>query len=379
MARKTETRSTSAGDAVDVTVALLPPFPFVFSVDGDIPEHNTPWPELPKAQVLARPQDSLRDVLRQACKRLGVTLNPEAFVTEPTTRNGSPLSREDAADKLVFVAFRQDDDDVVIADDGFGPILKRESRTNATVLVVRDQHGHAVWRRPPFDASMAELIDAHDAGLLEGDPLQVYLIPSIPQGDLGLLGQWHDFNQVLNVLWEVTDAAATLGGAWGLALGLKEVRQRRSRKAADTVRRLAPTWSKRGAAPVDLIRLLAARPRKSREIAILLGCSLDEAEAILWALGFSHDASINCWRFRGDAAAQLIADDIDLSMHGMFGFPKRRRRRYRKLARERLESFATDGQVPSLQEEEERLTEELFADADIPLRHRLWDRIRHRR
>jgi hypothetical protein len=215
--------------------------------------------------------------------------------------------------------------------------------------VVRDDHGRAIWRRPGLDATLGELLDAAEHGLIDGDPLQPYLIPSVPQGDAGGLDAWINFKDALLIFWSIANAAATAHGALGLRDRLAEVRRRRRPELTDVVQQYAPGWSERGAAPSDLRQLLASCPRSSAEIASLLGCSTREAEALLWGLGFTFDAVASVWHERGDPTAQLIADDIALSAHSRvtaLGDTQL----LRGLAKARLDRFLTSGELPALQD-----------------------------
>jgi len=350
-------------ESLAVTVAVLQPFPFVFRVEGGGPPLDAPWHQLRKTVVEADPDDSLREIMRCACGPLGVTLEPEMVRSQAAYRaeNGLPPLEQDAADVLVYVAFRKPDDDAIVADDGFGRVLKRQARLRTTVLLAPDAEGRVMWRRPPFDATMKELLDAERAGLLEGNPREVYLIPSVPQGDLGLLGVWQDFVDVLKILWELTDAASRIGGAAGFAILVKEVARRRSRAGYATVQRHAREWQERGANPIDLLRFLASEPRCTADAARWLGCSEPEAAAIFWAFGYSRDDATDLWVRRGDPCAQLIADDIELSFHDIYRQPGGRSR-FEKLADERLRQLAATGSFPSNEEIDRAIWDDVLRD-----------------
>jgi hypothetical protein len=149
-------------DTVEVTVAVLQPFPYVFEIVGGQPRPGAPWEELPKTAVSAPTADSLASVLRRACDVLGVRLTDELLKMERqyAQDEGLPAPEDDVVDRLVWVAFRAPGDDDLL-EDGDYPLLRRDTRTSTTsVLIVHDDLGRAVWRRPPFAATIAEIMDA---------------------------------------------------------------------------------------------------------------------------------------------------------------------------------------------------------------------------
>lgn len=347
-----------------VTIAATHPFPFVFEIAGGSPPQGATWEELPKTTQRVDPDETLRDVLRKAARSLGVSINQEAAGTdeELRKRDGRPIRSADPADWLVFFGFRQDDDDEVIERNGI-PIRNWNTRIHRRVVVVRNADGQAVWRRPPFDATVAELIDAHSVGLIDGDPLQIYLVPSIPQGAFGLGGEWNLFIEHLKTLWDVTNAASTLGGAAAAGILVKEVIKRRGKRATEAVERRSPDWTERGGAPGDLVNLLAANPRTTDEIAGLLGCTSNEAEAILWAFGFAFDQSSGRWVHGGDEAAQFIADDIELSFTDVLAWPNAEGR-YREVAEKRVRELAKRGKASSAEEDRKAMRDRYFKRHD---------------
>ena len=282
--------------SLTVRVLGTPPGQGLFEYASGAPDWHAPSGELPHVTVRAAPRDSLRNVLTRGAEALGVTLTPMADRAHASNREGdgtlSPA--ETVVEMIAYAAFYRADDDE--PGDGTEGVIRRDSRSRKhTVLIVRDPAGHAVWRRPPFDATMAELIDAHEAGLLEGDPLRPYLVLVIPQGVTGLPGEWPQLQQQLEAAWHLSGIAAQIAGALSFIEVVRRFIQRRSGKAAEVVAKNSSDWAQRGAAPADLRELLASKPRSSAEIAALLGCSESETEAILWALGFSPRAQDGAW------------------------------------------------------------------------------------
>jgi hypothetical protein len=230
-------------------------------------------------------------------------------------------------------------------------------------VVVRNEDGAAVWKRPPFDATVAELLDAHSAGLIEGDPLQIYLVPSIPQGAFGLGGEWNLFIEHLKTLWDATSAASTLGGAAAAGFLLKDLIERRGKHATEAISRRSPAWTERGGAPGDLVNLLAAQPRTTEEIAGLLGCAGNEAEAILWALGFAFDEDSTTWIQGGDETARLIVDDIELSLTDVLEWPGAEGL-YRDAVEKRLGELGEGRKPPPAAEERKAMRDRYFERRD---------------
>jgi hypothetical protein len=230
---------------VQMTVAVTRPFPLLFEVP-DAPSDDAPWDELPQTTVAATPDERLRDVLRRAADRIGVRLTADAMDAHRRGADESVGSfpSEHAAHHLVYVGFwRPDDDDLIDAGEGAPAMRRRLVRLETTVLIVRDDAGRAVWRRPGLDATVAELLDAHAAGLLEGDPLRPYLIPSTPQGEpAAMVGEWVRFVESLRVLWHVAEALATVGGAWAFVELLKAARKRRQPATLQAIERHAADW-----------------------------------------------------------------------------------------------------------------------------------------
>lgn len=303
---------------MEVSVAVTPPFTPVFEVLGDeTPRYDAPWADLPNVTFEVDDASTLRDVLRLACDRLGVRLTADVVASESRYRReeGLPPASEHPADKLVYLDFWQPGDDDVVDGSSDPVILRRNTRRPALKVVVRDADGQAVWRTPGLDASMAELVDAAAVGLVEGNPLRPYLHPSIPQGDFGALGEWVTFGNALKAIGGAYVGAGILSTVEG-TMQLRDRLRSRGKQvvdAAGTIGTLSPDWTTRGAAPADLLRLLARRPRTTPEVANLLGCSGAEAESLLWGLGFQFDSDEGRWIHAGDEVARLLVDDIDMS------------------------------------------------------------------
>jgi hypothetical protein len=167
-----------------------------------------------------------------------------------------------------------------------------------------DEEGRARWAFP-FETPIpyVELLRSAEAGALPGDPLRPYvvLVPAI--GD-GILPAWHDVLQVFDVLLKVLGGFAALEGA----AQAKERAQRllsRGQRARKTIDRLSVGWDARGADPWVFSQWLDDRPWLPEDIAPLLDCSPEQAEAVLWAFGFAK-TDLGLWRRCADTEAELL-------------------------------------------------------------------------
>ncbi|MGA8744851.1 MAG: hypothetical protein WB507_03190 [Solirubrobacterales bacterium] len=279
-------RTNDDGSDLTVTVVGTAAGQGIFRYRDGGPDWRAPWAELPKVEILARATDSLGSVLERAAEKLGVSLTPGAERVHRGKRagDGAMTPAEVVLETLAYAGFRRADDD--LPGDGREGVVRRDSRARKhTVLVVRDSEGRAVWRRPPFTATMGELVDAAEVGLLEGDPLCPYLILVIPQGMIGLTGDWAQLRQELETIWILSGIVGQIAGALSFLGFVRRFAERHSDRGAKAVKRNSAAWAERGASPADLDRLLTSKPRTTPEVAALLGCPESEAEAILWAFG----------------------------------------------------------------------------------------------
>lgn len=281
-------RMNDRGSDLSVTVVGTAAGQGVFQYRNGGPDWDASWAELPKEQIRAKPTDSLGSVLERAAGELGVTLTPGAERAHRRNQAGNGANTPAGAvlAMLAYAGFRRADDD--LPGDGREGSVRRDSQARKhTVLLVRDSERRIVWRRPAFAVTMGELIDAAEAGLLEGDPLCPYLILTIPQGIIGLPGDWAQLRQELEAIWTLSGIAAQIAGALSFLGFVRRYAVRHSGRAAKAVEKHSAAWAERGASPADLNRLLASGPWTTAEVAALLGCTELEAEAILWAFGFS--------------------------------------------------------------------------------------------
>lgn len=330
---------------LSVDVAVLPAFEIVFDVPGGSPRPGTPWSELPHVGVRATADDTLRTVMRHACDTLGIDLTEMARQAEEAwlRKQGGNAVVPHVAEKLVYAGFWQPDDDDVVAGGEF-PILRRDSRTNLTVVVVTDAKGHAIWRRPALDATMGELLQAAEAGLINGDPLRPYLVPSIPQGIRACLASGRRSSR-----------RSRSSGSRLRSLRPSAVRSRSansSTRSGDGER--AKHWTPSNG--MHLVGQIGARhlrissaslsqpnehPTKSRH------CSAVHAMRLRQCCGASSCTTKqpDGGARRGDPLAEVLADDVDYSFADVFiGDPGQKR--LATFAEQHMRRFLETGEPP---------------------------------
>jgi len=134
-----------------------------------------------------------------------------------------------------------------------------------------------------------ELLASSRAGLIDGDPRIPCLWLCYPQGGAGP-GFWAD----LVSTWNTLQPALDLVGAGLLASEvIGRIRKRLGRAEETLPDRFDGLWTTRLGRPQDLLDYLSTGPRTTEEVAGLLGCQPNEAEAVLWSMGFV--ARNNAW------------------------------------------------------------------------------------
>jgi hypothetical protein len=174
-------------------------------------------------------------------------------------------------------------------------------------LAVPQQDGTARWRRYK-QLTYDELVASADAGALNGDPRRPYLVPT-PQVGVGngILPPWETLVQLYETFRQVMELLAAPGGAYA-TYELAKRSFERSSKSADALNSHAARWRDAGTDPYMFDQWLDDKPWHSADLARLLGCSVDEAEAILWAFGFGVSPS-GLWRRHEGEEAKFMADN----------------------------------------------------------------------
>jgi len=191
-----------------------------------------------------------------------------------------------------------------------------------------------------------DLLRARDEGLVDGDVTRPYLFLPTAFGDFLGFG-WPEVTGALDIAWRATEYAATaLGALTGSHWAIQRLQSLlgRTRRRSDLVEKHAPTWAERGAAPADFDDLLSLRAWTVAELGGVLGCSKEEAEAILWAFGSSYNYSDGRWYRDRTIEDKVIHGDLTIAIWG-----DRSPGTFDELQRtvvERLRTYLESGQVP---------------------------------
>lgn len=244
------------------------------------PSFEDQGPEVPyakrlKVDVPATETTSIGDVIDRAAAEVGTT-----------------LEHGRVSEALEGIAFYEPEDEVV---------LKARHQPWPDTIRIPNDDGRPSWRVWWVATRVDELLEAHAAGLVVGDPYRPYLWPVIPQGDL--LQQFHETLWTLWLNWEHILSAY---GTFELARRVLR-RIARGRTAFTTAEGMP--WRDRLARPHDLFGYLASAPRTSDEVAALFGCDPGEAEGVLWGMGFVCDKD-GVWRPAQDDASLVLYESV---------------------------------------------------------------------
>jgi hypothetical protein len=145
-----------------------------------------------------------------------------------------------------------------------------------------DERGKPSWDILWQFIRVDELIASSRAGLFDGDPQVPCLWFCYPQGGAGpgflidLVSTW----ETLKTLVEIVGVGLGLGQ---IGRAIKERLDRGERVVSD---RFDAGWSERLGRPQDLVDSLSSQARTAADVAKLLRCKPNEAEGILWSMGF---------------------------------------------------------------------------------------------
>jgi hypothetical protein len=266
-----------------VTVAVLGPnggYPVMPDFDGPGFENqgtDVPYAERVKVEVEVTEVTPLAEIIDTAAARLGIT-----------NQHGGRV-----CDALTGVVFYEPEDEVS---------FKWREQPWQSVIRLADDSGLPSWAVPWTETRFGELLAASDAQLVAGDPRRPYFWPVRPQGE-GL----QTFLVSLYFLWSAWEHVLAGYGTLDLA---RRIRNRVAR--ADEVfdqENWAVPWEKRLARPHDFFSYVTGRPRTVEEIASLLGCPVEQAEAVLWGMGLSCGDD-GLWTVAGDEPASLLTESV---------------------------------------------------------------------
>ena len=239
-----------------------------------------PYAQRTRVQLEADEDDSLASVMKRAAELMGIR-----------GWSGGHFDRRSNR-----IAFYKPADDEGMAPRGIPRLLANE-------LILVDERGQAMFGVHDHRAvRLSDLIRASEAGTLEGDPLRPYLYLDYGWGDAPL-PDWTTAHEGLKVALEVLGAINLVQTVVSAGKWLKE----RLGRATDALE-AHPEWMQRGYRPDQFQALVSIRDWSTEDLASLLGCSEDQAEGILWALGYSYNEETRRWEQCGDETGQMLTD-----------------------------------------------------------------------
>ncbi|MEX1357428.1 MAG: hypothetical protein WD981_02280 [Gaiellaceae bacterium] len=273
-------------------------------------EWEKPFADRPTVELDVEPDESLGSIVQRAL---------EAFDVKVPADTISPVH-------LVDIGFHDDEAD----------------RPRVWDMSVVDEYGRAVWtaydlRLVPF----SQVLASAEAGVFPGDPRCLYIILREPIGNgLGIdwptvVHAWEVIDQIVRRVGEYGGAVATIAAALALV-------RSRIRRGRDAIIRNMPQWSQRGARPYDVARLLTQRTWSVAELAGLLGCSEEDAEAVLDLFGFARSDRDGLWHQSEDDAARILAAAFEEAAATHFDFTAQEREEFAQ----RIEELVRTGEPP---------------------------------
>jgi hypothetical protein len=243
------------------------------------PEFSLGWDERERITLEASESDTLGDVLSRAGEQFDLQL---------------PGGEGAVIDHTSFIAF-----------DGEAPM-----RLQLSVTLV-DNDGRARWHVYHWkEVTFAQLLRAHEAKALAGDPRRPLLV-LVPAMGNGVLAEWAPY---LEAMWQVIQVFATVGGAKAFGKEILSAASGRLEQSAPVLEQHSQAWTERNGTPAEIRAWLGERPWSPEDLAPLLDCTEEEAIAVLWAFGYAERQGL--WWKRADEPAELLAtlsEEIELS------------------------------------------------------------------
>lgn len=247
---------------------------------------DVPYARRRRVRLQADEHESLASVMERAAETMGLRAGGSL---------GGPFDGRSNR-----IAFYKPEDENGLSPRGMPRVFGNE-------LILVDQNGLAIFGVYDHRAvRFADLIRASEAGALEGDPLRPYLMLDVGWGDAPP-PDWATMQQGLEVAWQVLQALGVVGGAVAAVTKGREWLAKRVGRAREALSS-HPEWMQKGYRPYQFEALVASREWTAAALAPLLGCSEEEAEAVLWAMGYSFNSDANRWERAGDEAAEMLAN-----------------------------------------------------------------------
>jgi hypothetical protein len=265
----------------------------------------TPWAERRTVTLTVTESDRLRKAYADALAALGV-VNNLRFVPVPW-----------------YIVLHDENDAIDPTPRGL------------STVPVPQGLGPAQWK--DIDAvTYRDLIVATHAGLIRGDPARHYLFPASAAG-CRTVAEWDALLSSLKALKVAIDVFAAPGAVYATLTMLRTLRAHAIESAA-VISQKHSQWMDVGADPLAIEQWLDDGPWHADDLAVVLGCSRGEAEAVLWAFGFAQAPS-GLWRRGATEEAKLLAGNR------LFEVVSSQERRIQALTG-RLRVFAETKQAP---------------------------------
>ena len=270
----------------DVTVALLGdpsigPAPEGEPIPNQLPdeEWNRPWDDRPKVSLTVSEEEAFGSILAKATRAF-----KEMF----------PGGNFEFAG--VFYCLFKDGDEF----GATGPL--------ETQITLVDEAGQASWGHPFDNVTFGHLLRAAQAGAVTGDPLRPYLVLNAPMGN-GVSALWPLFLEAWRMVLPILEGIDTLGGGLVIPAAWLVTRLRnRLRSTPAVLESKHEEWAARGALPGEFLRFLDQHPWSQERLARLLGCTTEEAGALLAGRGFTYDPEDARWHLLSNPDARLLGE-----------------------------------------------------------------------
>jgi hypothetical protein len=307
--------------ASTVTVALVgDPVP-IGSGNYSEEDIRVRWADRSKVELEVERDETVGQILARAAEAFGLA---SAWNLEDSLWPGATL-----ADAFAWVALYRPEH-----EEG-APIRP------LTGVTLADEEGRAIWNNYFKEVTHEELLWAAEVGALEGDPNRLYLLTWAGFGN-GLIADLTTLMNLWDLAWYVLEK---VGAGYAGYEALRRI-SNRIRRGREVTADHESSWQARGGDPGTLSEFLRHRPSTAGEVAGLLGCTDEEAEAVLWAFGFAPDEA-GLWRLQADEEAKFLRAIWELIVYG-----------YREVELERrigeiADEYARTGRAPEIDWQQE--------------------------
>jgi hypothetical protein len=257
---------------------------------GSEAERTRDWDDREKVELEVADDETLSAILSRAGTKLGV----------------KPYDGKSGAPAPTFFAQYSEEGD-------------RQFTGLTPALNLVDDQGRVRWGVMYDGVTYGDLVRATEAQAIAGDPRRLYYCtyPGIGNGVLVTLAQY------ATAIFVVMNVVSALEGTVSFGERVRDALRTRLGAAKQTLDAHGFDWEQRNGEPHAINAMLGDRPWHPVDLAGLLGCSDEEAQAVLWAFGFAQDEA-GLWRRGVDETARVLEtllDEIQLAYslgHGDF-------------------------------------------------------------